>query len=531
VSDVSYDYIIIGAGSAGCVLANRLSADPKRSVLVVESGPADTDFLIDMPRGISRIMTPTNRHVWAYEVSKGGNRGTQLWMKGKALGGSSSINGMIYARGFPSDYDGWEAAGCPGWGWKDMAPLLIGLEDHQLGAAPERGVGGPLRISVHPKGNPLYEAVLDAAAEAGTPRVEDTNLASDGGFGYQPCTIWRGRRWSAAKAFLNPAKSRPNLHIVTETDALRVVFEGTRAVGVELRDKSGAKRIERCGGEVILAAGALQSPKLLQLSGVGPADHLKALGIDVVLDAPGVGGNLREHLYFPIQFQVRSGSLNGEFAGAKLLWNLARYQLAASGPLTYAAHEVLGYAKTRPGLRRPDAQIGVGLYSIELGEKGIAIGSTPGMTIGGYFMHPQSQGSARIQSTDPDAPLAVDANYLAEDEDRQAGIALVRYIRKIAAQPALKDYIMGELPPEPSDQSDERILQDLIDLGSTGFHVSGTCRMGVDDAAVVDPQLRVKGLSQIRVVDTSILPSLPSGNTNAPAMAIGLRACQFILGN
>jgi choline dehydrogenase len=524
-----YDFIVIGAGSAGCVVANQLSANPRNRVLVVESGPSDSNFLIGMPRGISRILTPANPHVWTYEVSRGPNLGKELWMKGKTLGGSSSINGMVYARGFPSDYDAWEASGCPGWGWKDISPLFVKLEHHELGAAPERGVGGPLQISLHPKGNPLHEAVLDAAEQAGTRRVEDTNLATDGGFGYQPRTVWGGRRQSAANAFLHPIKSRPNLTIVTETDALRIVFEGIRAVGVELRDKSGTLRTERCNLEIIVCAGALQSPKLLQLSGVGPAAHLKSLGITVVRDLPAVGENLQEQLYFPIQFQVTRGSLNKEFAGVKLALNLLRYQLFGAGPLTYAAHEVLGYVKTRAGLLRPDAQIGVGLFSFEYNDKGIGIGSVPGMTIGGYFMHPQSRGATRIQSADADVAPYVDANFLAAEEDRVAGVAMIRYIRKIAAQPPLKDYILGEIPSTPSGLSDEKILDDLRKLGSTCYHVSGTCRMGLDSNAVVDPGLRVKGLEGLRVADTSIIPRLPSGNTNAPAMAIGLRASQIIL--
>jgi choline dehydrogenase len=525
-----FDYIIVGAGSAGCVLANQLSKDPRASVLLIESGPADESFLIDMPRGLGKLMTPGNAHFWSYEVDKGAAAGgTERWLKGRTLGGSSSVNGMVYARGRPSDYDGWAAEGCPGWGWSDMQPIFVALEDHELGASPTRGVGGPLKITRHPGRDPICEAILDAAHEAGTPRVEDTTDAPDGGIGYQPRTIWRGKRQSAAKAFLHPVISRSNLQVMTDTEVLKINFRQCKAVEVEIRGAQGCSTVG-AQREIILAAGAIQSPKLLQLSGIGPQVLLKQLGITVVQDSPNVGRNLQEHLYLQVQFRVTDGSLNREFGGPRLLWNLAKYLLASKGAMTHAAHEIGGYVKSRPGLARPDVQLGIGLYSVGKGKAGLALDAFPGITIGGYFMHPQSRGELRIQAVDAAAPPRINANYLDAEEDRVAAIAMVRYIRHIAAQPALRGWVVEEIRPGAHIATDAEILDVFHKEGLTAFHVSGTCRMGSDPDSVVDPHLRVRGVEGLRVIDTSVFPRLVSGNTNAPAMAVAMRGAQLILG-
>ena len=527
-----YDSIIVGAGSSGCVLANRLSADPAVSVLLVESGPDDTSPLIRMPRGIGKLLAPGNPHVWSYSVSPGGNAPQEMWLKGRTVGGSSSVNGMVYVRGAARDYDGWEALGCTGWGWQEMQKRFVALEDHALGPAEVRGVGGPLRVSMHPAGAKLCEAVLGAAELLGTARCTDMNdveTVADGGMGYQPVTTFRGKRFSAARAFLSPVRSRRNLDVLTETDVLNIVFAGREATGVRLRNKTGQHTVQ-AGREVILSAGAIQTPKLLQLSGIGPGALLRGFGIDIVAASENVGRNLREHRYLSTQYQVKGGSLNNMLSGFGLVRSAADYLLRSRGALTHAAHEVGGFVKTRPGLDHADAQIGVGLYSMHASEKGVAIDKRPGLTILGYFTRPESQGEIRIQSPDPDHPPAIDANHFSAEIDRISAISLFRWLRRLGLQKPLADWIVQETAPGPSIETDDDILNNAVLLGGTSFHVSGTARMGSDAESVLDPQLRVRGVSGLRVVDTSIMPTLVSGNTNAPAMAIGLRAADLILG-
>jgi choline dehydrogenase-like flavoprotein len=526
----TYDYIIVGAGSSGCVLANRLSENPRNSVLLVEAGPADDTILIHMPRGIGKLMSDP-RYLYHYQVRRGGNRGTDRWMKGRGLGGSSSVNGMVYSRGHPQDYDDFEAQGCTGWGWNEIGRCYREIEGHALGAAEWRGGAGPLKITIHPSKTVLSEAIIAAGVQMGLERVPDTNDAPQGGIGYQPRNVGGGHRMSAARVFLHPAMKRPNLKVETETDVLRIVFEGTKAVGVELRSKAGTRQVN-IGRDVILSAGAIHSPKILQLSGVGSGSLLQSAGVPVVADVSQVGQNLHEHIYLPMKYKVSAGSFNQEYAGPRLFVNVLRYMLLKSGPMTHAAHEVAAFVKTRPEYARPDAQLGFTLLGMAQGKDGNpGVDPDHAVSIASYFARPSSQGEVRIQSADPDGTLYIDANYLATEEDRRHSIDNVRYVNRLMNQPALAALNpVYEGPEGKFDfESDDAVLSSLYERGTTAFHISGTCRMGTDPDAVVDPQLRVRGVSGVRVMDTSVFPKTTTGNTNAPAMAMAWRGAEMIL--
>ncbi|HLZ99900.1 MAG TPA: GMC family oxidoreductase N-terminal domain-containing protein [Steroidobacteraceae bacterium] len=530
----SFDYVIVGAGSAGCVLAERLSSDRRFSVLLVEAGPEDSHPLVHVPKGIGRLLSnPHYTWVFPTEPEPGSGSRPEYWVRGKLLGGSSSVNGMIYTRGQPQDYDHWAGLGLREWGWEVIAPYFKRMEDHAFGADELRGVGGPLGISQGSPPYPLGDALLRAARDMGIPTRDDLNRPDHEGLAYLCTTIKAGRRQSAAQAFLRRARGRPNLTVATRTVAQRVAFDGSRAVGVEaVRSTSSGKAAPvtfAARREVILSAGALQSPKLLQLSGIGPAARLRDAGVAVRIDSPGIGQNLREHRLLFIQHRLkRPGSVNAAFTGIPLLFNTLRYLAFRSGVLAGGSHDVGGFTRSRAGLDRPDIQLMMGPYSFDFSAPSMRFEKTAGLHVFGYVLRPDSQGSIGIRSPDPDALPKIQPNYLSAPSDRTASVALVRVLRRWMSQPAAADFVGEETSPGAAVQSDEQILDAFARQGQSGYHACGTCRMGTDAAAPLDAHLRVRGAQNLRVVDLSIFPTMISGNPNGPMMALAWRAADLI---
>ena len=523
---VEVDYIVVGAGSAGCVLADRLTRSGKHRVLVIEAGPEDSGFFIPMPMGLFKTFEDPRR-VWTYALEPDPASGKQHhWVRGRMLGGSSSLNGMLYFRGQPQDYDEWETMGCRGWGWGEMSRAFRAIEDHELGDDGIRGAGGPLHVSIQKERTPLTEAIIAAGQAMGLPVREDLNGEDQEGIGYSPRTIRNGRRVSAATAFLRPALRRPNLDLLTETLVEKLLFSGGRVTGVQCRNGEGTIRYD-VRHEVILAAGALQSPAILQHSGIGPADLLGDLGIPVVRDSRDVGENAREHKTIMLMTRVTAHSLNREFRGWRTYFNGARYALTGTGPMT-STYDVNAFVRTSPELHRPDAQLTFWALSADPSATGYRADAAPGLGFMGYPLRSDSQGQVRITSSDPKLPPAIRANFLTTDHDRRVVVDLFRYARKLLAQPALKPFVVAETYPGPAVQSDEEIIASCHQDG-TCMHTVGTCRMGADARSVVDPDLRVRGVTGLRVVDCSVMPTQVSGNTNGPVMALAWLAAERIL--
>jgi choline dehydrogenase len=526
---LEFDYVVVGAGSAGCVLANRLSADGRNSVLLLEAGPKDTNLWIHVPLGYGKLFKEKTVN-WMYqtEPEPGLDGRTVFQPRGKVLGGSSSINGLLYVRGQHEDYDRWRQRGNAGWGYDDVLPYFKKAENQQRGADEYHGAGGPLPVSDWRHADPLSEAFVVAAAQTGIPTNPDFNGASQEGAGFFQTTTQRGRRASTAYSFLRPAKSRSNLHVETAALAQRILFEGRRARAVEYR-QGGALRTARARKEILVSGGAYNSPQLLQLSGVGPAELLKQHGIDIVLDAPGVGNDLQDHLQVRLVTRCSQPVTLNDIVNhpVRRVMAGARYAAFRRGPLTIAAGTSGAFFKTNPRLATPDIQIHFLPFSTDrMGEK---LHSFSAFSASVCQLRPESRGSLRIRSADPAVPPEIRINYLATETDRTAFIEGFKILRQIMAAPALKPYAVDEILPGSKVTSDEDILAFCRKTGSTVYHPTSTCRMGNDPLAVVDQRLRLRGLEGLRVVDASVMPDLMSGNTNAPTIMIAEKASDMIL--
>jgi choline dehydrogenase len=526
----SADYVIVGAGSAGCVLANRLSADPGTRVAVLEAGGRDNWIWFHIPVGyLFAIGNP--RADWLFRTQpEAGLNGRQLnYPRGKVIGGSSAINAMIYMRGQAADYDGWQQLGLAGWGWQDMLPLFMRQEDHFQGASALHGEGGPWRVDKPRMRWEILDAFIAAAGGLGIPHVEDFNTGSNEGVGYFQVNQKNGRRWSAARGFLKPALDRPNLALVTGAETTRVLFEGKRAVGVEYRTAAGLQRIT-ANREVILSAGAVASPKLLQLSGIGSGADLQDMGIPVMANLPGVGANLQDHLQLRPVFKVQGvKTLNVEYQSLlKRGLMVAQYGLLRKGPLTMAPSQLGCFTRSSPEFETPNLQFHV--QPLSLDTFGEPMHPFAAFTVSVCNLRPTSSGFVRLASPDPLQPPLIAPHYLSTAEDRRVAADSIRLARRIVAQPALRRYLPEEFRPGIELQSEIELEKAAGNIGTTIFHPVGTAKMGVptDPMAVLDERLRVRQVAGLRVIDASAMPRITSGNTNSPTMVIAEKGADMI---
>ena len=525
-----YDYVIVGAGSAGCVLANRLSKDPNTRVLLLEAGPKDSNPWIHIPAGMMKVFVNPKVN-WGYSTEPEPELANRkiYWPRGKTLGGSSAINGMGYVRGHPGDYDGWRQMGNAGWSWDSVLPYFKKSESNQRGGSETRGGDGEMRVTDPTFKHPASDAFIESAVKAGIEPIDDFNGGSHEGVSFLQYTIRDGKRESTAAAFIKPIRERANLTIEVDAQADRILFDGKRAVGLAYRVAGQPREVK--AREVILSAGVINSPQLLMLSGVGPAAQLREHGIDVVHDLPGVGENLQDHFYVHHRCKVdRAFSINQYINGWRIAPHVLQYALTRTGLLTLGASQACAFVRSGFHVDRPDLQMNFRPYSMVFTPSGKMMSEAhPGVTTSVCHLRPHSRGQVRLKSADPRAAPAIFANYIAAEEDRNAMISGLRWIRKIFAQKPISDHIVEETAPGVNFQSDEEILAFIRDNAQSMYHPVGTCKMGQDPMAVVDERLRVHGILGLRVIDAAIMPNIPSGNTNAPAIMVGEKGADMII--
>jgi len=526
-ADIQADYVVIGAGSAGCVVASRLS-EGGASVLLLEAGPTDWHPMIHVPAGVLKLLYNPLVN-WNYATDpEPGIAGRQMhWPRGRVLGGSSSINGMLWIRGNPTDYDGWSQMGCKGWSFEEVLPHFKSIERYAPGAAEQRGKSGPILVEDYRTTLDLTHRFVDAAQHVGLSFTQDLNGSQHEGVGYSQMSRNGRFRGSTARTFLARARGRPNLRVETKAFATRLICEGKRCVGVVFSQKNQQRRV-RVAREVILSGGTINSPHLLQVSGIGPAAHLQSIGVSVRHDLPGVGANLSDHYAIRISHRVKNAvSINELSRGLRLSREIARWLTTGRGALTFGVSSAQAFARSREGLASPDIQLLFSPASYDRNKFG-ALEREPGMTIAVSIARPESRGSIMAKSADPFERPSLKPNYLAVANDLRIALAGVALARRIFSAPALAQYSVGEITPGPGVSSQDQLAQYIRTQGTTIYHIVGTCKMGEDPLAVVDSRLRVRGLAGLRVIDASIMPTVTTANTNAPTIMIAEKGAAMV---